>query len=65
MLRTFTSSVARRATAATGGSARCMSGKAWIPNVSMDTEVVHGGVNPDEKTGAILTPVYLSTTFVQ
>ena len=65
MLRTFTSSVARRATAATGGSARCMSGKEWIPNVSMDTEVVHGGVNPDEKTGAILTPVYLSTTFVQ
>jgi len=42
-----------------------MSGKEWIPNVSMDTEVVHGGVNPDEKTGAILTPVYLSTTFVQ
>ena len=65
MLRTFTSSVARRASAATGGSARCMSGKEWIPNVSMDTEVVHGGVNPDEKTGAILTPVYLSTTFVQ
>ena len=65
MLRTFTSSVVRRATAATGGSARCMSGKEWIPNVSMDTEVVHGGVNPDEKTGAILTPVYLSTTFVQ
>ena len=65
MLRTFTSSVARRATAATCGSARCMSGKEWIPNVSMDTEVVHGGVNPDEKTGAILTPVYLSTTFVQ
>lgn len=25
----------------------------------------HGGVAPDEKSGAILTPVFLSTTFVQ
>ena len=39
--------------------------KPWVPNVSMDTDVVHGGVKPDKKTGAILTPVYLSTTFVQ
>lgn len=39
--------------------------QAWIPNCSMDTDVVHGGVVPDEKTGAILTPVYMSTTFVQ
>lgn len=26
---------------------------------------MHGLVNPDEKTGAILTPIYQSTTFVQ
>jgi len=39
--------------------------KPWVPNVSMDTDIVHGGVKPDKKTGAILTPVYLSTTFVQ
>jgi cystathionine beta-lyase/cystathionine gamma-synthase len=26
---------------------------------------VHAAVSPDEKTGAILTPMYLSTTFVQ
>lgn len=39
--------------------------KPWIPDVSLDTQLVHGGVSPDEKTGAILTPVYLSTTFVQ
>ena len=37
----------------------------WIPDVKMDTDIVHGGVVPDDKTGAILTPVYLSTTFVQ
>ncbi|CAB9502443.1 Cystathionine gamma [Seminavis robusta] len=39
--------------------------KGWIPNVSLDTDIVHGGIVPCEKTGAILTPVYLSTTFVQ
>lgn len=37
----------------------------WIPDVSIDTQVVHGGVNPNAETGAILTPVFLSTTFVQ
>lgn len=44
---------------------RPFSGKSWIPDCSMDTHIVHGGVSPDEKTGAILTPVYMSTTFVQ
>ena len=46
---------------------RALSSKShqWIPDVSMDTDVVHGGVVPCEKTGAILTPVYMSTTFVQ
>lgn len=47
---------------------RCLStggGKPWISDVAMDTDIVHGGVTPCEKTGAILTPVYLSTTFVQ
>ena len=39
--------------------------KPWVDNVSMDTDIVHGGVTPCKKTGAILTPVYLSTTFVQ
>lgn len=37
----------------------------WIPDVSFDTQVVHGGVSPCPESGAILTPVYLSTTFVQ
>lgn len=53
-------------------SLRCISSssskggqKGWIPNVSMDTQLVHGGVCPDDKTGAILTPIYQSTTFVQ
>ena len=36
-----------------------------VPDCSMDTHLVHGNIDPCEKTGAILTPVYLSTTFVQ
>lgn len=39
--------------------------KEWIPDVSFDTDLVHGGVCPDEKTGGILTPIHMSTTFVQ
>jgi len=39
--------------------------KAWIPDVAFDTNLVHGGVCPDEKTGGILTPIHMSTTFVQ
>jgi len=30
-----------------------------------DTQFVHAAVSPDEKTGAILSPLFLSTTFVQ
>jgi len=29
------------------------------------TDIIHGGLQPDPATGAILTPVYQSTTFVQ
>jgi len=32
---------------------------------SLQTRLVHGGQAPDSKTGAILTPVYQSTTFAQ
>lgn len=38
----------------------------WIEGpLNQDTEMVHAAVSPDEKTGAILTPLILSTTFVQ
>merc|ERR550537_1995889 len=33
--------------------------------LQQDTKLVHAAVSPEEKTGAILTPLYLSTTFVQ
>lgn len=38
----------------------------WLPKAQgFDTLQVHGGVRPDPVTGAILTPIYQSTTFVQ
>ncbi len=32
---------------------------------SIYTRIIHGGLEPDPATGAILTPIYQSTTFVQ
>jgi cystathionine beta-lyase/cystathionine gamma-synthase len=32
---------------------------------SLYTDIIHGGLQPDPATGAILTPIYQSTTFVQ
>merc|ERR1719408_801364 len=38
----------------------------WMPGpLKQDTDLVHAAVTPDEKTGAILTPLFLSTTFCQ
>merc|ERR1719412_1345423 len=38
----------------------------WVGGeLGQATKAVHSGVAPDEKTGAVITPVYLSTTFVQ
>merc|ERR1719359_1336485 len=39
----------------------------WLPSAppSFDTQMVHSAVAPGESSGAVLTPVYLSTTFVQ
>jgi len=33
--------------------------------LKQDTSLVHAAISPEEKSGAILTPLYLSTTFVQ
>merc|ERR1711934_489291 len=58
---------ARRVTPLFARCTRSMSSKSdnWIPDVSMDTQLVHGGVKPNDETGAVLTPVFMSTTFVQ
>merc|ERR1719473_712812 len=37
----------------------------WISTPSFDTQMVHSAVAPEPASGAVLTPVYLSTTFVQ
>merc|ERR1712087_121947 len=33
--------------------------------IGFGTQLVHVGVNPDPVTGAILTPIYQSTTYIQ
>ncbi|OXB71671.1 UNVERIFIED_CONTAM: hypothetical protein H355_001649 [Colinus virginianus] len=51
-------------------STRC-SGKAkageWLPDMSLGdaTKLVHAGEDPDPTTGAIIPPIFQSTTFVQ
>ncbi|MCO6501539.1 MAG: PLP-dependent transferase, partial [Acidimicrobiales bacterium] len=36
-----------------------------ITPMGFRTKQIHAGVTPDPVTGAILTPIYQSTTFVQ
>jgi cystathionine gamma-lyase len=35
------------------------------PNAGFATRCIHAGQNPDPSTGAIMTPVYMTSTFVQ
>jgi cystathionine beta-lyase/cystathionine gamma-synthase len=38
----------------------------WMSgSLKQDTEVVHAAVTPEPRSGAVLTPLFLSTTFVQ
>jgi len=38
----------------------------WVEGeIGERTKAVHSGVSPNKETGAVLTPVYMSTTFVQ
>ena len=38
----------------------------WMKgDISFETQAVHAGVSPDPRTGAVLSPVFQSTTFVQ
>uniref|UniRef100_A0A7S1ZIH0 plant cystathionine gamma-synthase n=1 Tax=Trieres chinensis TaxID=1514140 RepID=A0A7S1ZIH0_TRICV len=65
LARSFASRLPKAASARLASRALSSGQKEWVPDVSVDTQLVHGGINPCEKTGAILTPVYMSTTFVQ
>jgi len=42
-------------------SAKSPEGKSW----NFETKVVHAGVTPDPSTGAIMTPIFATSTFVQ
>jgi len=66
-LRSTVPRVGRYATRSSGAvrAAATKSGTWFEGERAFDTNLVHSGVTPDEKSGAILTPLYLSTTFVQ
>merc|ERR1719336_3565476 len=50
----------------TGQGAGAPKSGEWIQKeLGFNTDAVHAGVVPDKKTGAILTPIFQSTTFVQ
>lgn len=36
-----------------------------VNKLSIDTKLIHAGVEPDPSTGAIMTPIYQTTTYVQ
>ena len=36
-----------------------------ILNMKIGTKAIHAGVSPDETTGAIMTPIYQTSTYVQ
>merc|ERR1719409_154186 len=62
------STASRRNTPAKAFSRCAFATKAgtWMPGpLKQDTTIVHAAVSPEEKTGAILTPLFLSTTFCQ
>jgi cystathionine gamma-lyase len=65
MLRRAHQSIAR---AAMPGHMRFAATKAgtWMEGqLKLETDLVHAAVEPEPKSGAILTPLFLSTTFVQ
>ena len=34
-------------------------------NYKLDTKLIHAGIHPDPTTGAIMTPIYQTSTYVQ
>jgi cystathionine beta-lyase/cystathionine gamma-synthase len=68
MLRSGVLSSSRRCCTARAPQrlARGLKSGAWMKGeIAYDTKLVHAGVSPDPVSGAILTPIYQSTTYVQ
>jgi cystathionine beta-lyase/cystathionine gamma-synthase len=42
-----------------------MSDKNFLSNKKMATRIIHAGAEPDPSTGAIMTPIYQTSTYVQ
>src|SRR4051812_11960920 len=35
------------------------------PQLDFDTQVIHAGIEPDPQTGAVMTPIYQTSTYAQ
>merc|ERR1719163_1693317 len=57
--------IARKTSRYAGARSLAIKSGQWIEDICYDTKMVHAGVTPDPVTGAILTPIYQSTTYVQ
>merc|ERR1712107_819331 len=55
----------RRPAVAASRAAATKSGTCMEGPMALETNLVHAAVEPEQKSGAILTPLFLSTTFVQ
>mmetsp|Transcript_13606 Transcript_13606/g.36025 ORF Transcript_13606/g.36025 Transcript_13606/m.36025 type:complete len:420 (-) Transcript_13606:92-1351(-) len=66
MFRRAQQTLVRSATSAQAARAKGTVSGTWVEGpLGQSTNLVHGGVSPDAETGAVLTPLFLSTTFVQ
>jgi len=65
MLSTVSRNAASRVRALAPVGARFKAGTWGDAPLRDDTALVHAAVTPDAETGAVLTPLYLSTTFTQ
>ena len=62
---TWREAAGRRAAAAWSGRRGLKSGQ-WIQrDLGFETSLVHAGVDPEPRTGAVLTPIFQSTTYIQ
>jgi len=66
MFRRAQQTLVSRACAQVGLRNKATKSGDWMEGpIQFDTNLVHAAVAPDEKSGAVLTPLFLSTTFVQ
>merc|ERR1719502_1300604 len=65
-LRSASMRAAARHSSSVGCRAMALKSGQWMEGeIGYPTKLVHAGVSPDPISGAILTPIYQSTTYIQ